>query len=81
MKVYTLSNGVVLVDYRYLGIGIMIENSNTRYVSIGYSNITESFYLNTSGTKLISEKEIALYIKELTELLEIIKEAEQLINK
>lgn len=77
-KTIELKNGIVIKDSRSLGCGIIIENQNTNYMTLGYST-TCGFYLNIKGMWVTAE-DYPAYFKELNMMQLALTEANQLLN-
>lgn len=76
-KIIKLKTGIVIKDSRSLGCGIMIENQNTKYMTLGYSSII-GFYLNMNSVWITLEI-YPEYYKELDMMRLSLVEANKLL--
>lgn len=73
-KTIELKSGIVIKDSRSLGCGIMIENQNTKYMTLGYSR-ENGFHLNMKGVWITME-DYPEYYNELDMMILSLSEAE-----
>lgn len=78
-KITELKSGIVIKDRRSLGCGIVIENQNTKYMTLGYSS-QNGFYLNMKGV-WITMDDYPKYHKELDMMQLSLVEANQILVK
>ena len=76
-KIVELKSGIVIKDSRSLGCGVVIENQNTKYMSLSYSS-KNGFYLNMKGYWL-TEDEWSDYYNELEMMRISLVEANMLL--
>jgi hypothetical protein len=76
-KTIELKSGIVIKDSRSLGCGIMIENQNTKYMTLGYSS-QNGFYLNMKGVS-ITMNDYPEYYKEFDIMRLSLAEANQIL--
>lgn len=77
-KTIQLKSGIVIKDSRNLGCGIMIENQDTKYMTLGYSS-QNGFYINMNGMWITME-EYPDYYEELNIMRLSLVEANQLLK-
>lgn len=75
-KVVTLKNGIE-IELNELGLRPWITKDKSKYMSLSYG---DEFYLNLKGFWLV-ESEMDEYQKELLEMIEVCKEANQLLKE
>lgn len=71
----TLTCGIRLKDNRNLGLGISIENQNTKYLVLRYSGAY--FYIKTTGTNITADK-LPEYLREVELMRSALIEANQI---
>lgn len=74
----TLSNGIKIVDNRYLNCGVSIENNNTS-ICLYYNNHSKQLYINLSS-KFLFEQTIDEYIDNLNKMKQSLIEANKFLN-
>jgi len=77
MEIIELKSGIVIKDNRRLGCGIMFENQNTKYMTLGYTS-QNGFFLNLKGV-WITIDDYPEYYKELDMMRLSLVEANQLL--
>lgn len=78
-KTVELKSGIVIKDSRSLGCGIMIENQNTKYMTLGYSS-KNGFYLNMKGL-WITMDDYPDYYQELDMMRLSLVEANEMLKQ
>ncbi len=75
-----LNNGIVIEDQRHLGCGVQINNQQTQFMSLGYSQLHSEFYLNMRG-RWITIDDYPEFYKELDSMRLALVEATELIKE
>jgi len=75
-KIHILSNGIEIYDSREIQCGVRIFQNN-KYMLLSYAPKFQ-FYIKVSSRDLDSNN-IDLFAKELTEMTQILKEANELL--
>lgn len=78
-KEITLSTGIKIIDNRYLGCGVFIENQKTKYLTLSFGHDV-GFYASTIGI-MILESEFDSYLLEVEIIRKTVLEANEFLNK
>jgi hypothetical protein len=79
METIKLKSGIIIKDNRSLSCGVMIENQDTKYMTLEYSS-QNGFYLNIKN-KVIKIDELEDYRKEFETMRLDIIEIKKMENK